>query len=104
MVNEKWFEMAPSLFQYDSPKFSDARKKEISKAILSFYFQNRTEPISEDTFQNLTNIFSDSMFIYGSRETALLHAPHAPTYTTILSIHGIWSQIFSFGYTKVLGI
>jgi len=100
-INENWMTVAPKLFSYtDQPK---TVQDEISRAIRSFYFGNKDPIISNRTFANLTNAFSDNLFFYGSREAALAHGQHAPTYVAILSIEGIWSQTFSLGDTTVYG-
>jgi hypothetical protein len=102
MVDENWMDMAPSLFLYDDPKHSKETKDQISKALRKHYFKEKA--VSQETFQNLTDVFSDSHFIHGARKAALLHAKHAPAYTAVLAYIGTWSQIFNIGYTKVLGI
>lgn len=101
MINENWLEMAPTIFLYDDPKYPKPTKDKISTRISKYYFNLKN--VSIDTFQNLTNVFSDSTFIHGVRNAALLHAKYAPVYAGVLAYRGIWSQIFNLGYTEVLG-
>jgi len=103
-VDENWMDIAPSLFLYDDrgpKKISKETKDQISKALRKHYFKGA--PVSQDTFQNLTDVFSDSYFIQGARKTALAHGKHAPAYTAVLGYKGTWSQLFNIGYTEVLG-
>lgn len=101
-VNDEWMEHAPSYFLYDDPNVSKDAKDIISKRIYKFYFGDKK--ISQETFDNLTNLYSDSFFIHEIRNTILLHAKHAPVYPIILGFEGYeWSQLMRFGYEKPLG-
>ncbi|XP_021957941.1 esterase 6 [Folsomia candida] len=102
-VNDEWMEHAPSYFLYDDPNVSKDAKDIISKRIYKFYFGDKK--ISQETFDNLTNLYSDSFFIHEIRNTILLHAKHAPVYPIILGFEGYeWSQLMRFGYEKPLGM
>lgn len=101
-LNENWFRRAPHYFLYDDSKVGQEAKDLISKRIKKFYFGD--EPISQNNFENLTNLYSDSYFIHGVRNTALLHGSHAPVYPVVLAYEGYpWSHVLGFGFEKPLG-
>jgi len=103
-LNLNWKALAPSYFHYADKDYPTEIKDQISEAILKFYFSNEEPPVTEATFQNLTNVFTDTATAYGVREAALTHARHhVPTYAAILSFDGTFSQLVSYGYTKFLG-
>lgn len=56
-----------------------------------------------DSLENLTALYSDSSVISGVKQYALLHGKKAPVYAGVFAFEGIWSSIFSFGYTQPLG-
>jgi len=100
--NEQWHEMAPEMYHYEhlSPELKD----NVSEAMRSFYFGNKTPIISEENFENFTNSFSDILFIFGSRVVGLQHAKHAPTYAGVIDIKGTWSGILGQLYKEPLGM
>jgi len=103
-LNQNWKQLAPFYFRYADKNYSTEVKDRISEAVLKFYFSNQEPPVTEATFQNITNIVTDTTCAYGVRKTALMHARHqVPTYAGILSIDGIYSGIFNLGFKEVLG-
>jgi len=100
-INENWYEMAPTLYHYEH--LAEQLKTKISEEIHAFYFQKRSPIVSQETFEAFTDAFSDILFIFGSREKALRHAPHAPTFAAIIDIKGLWSHQLSPDTKKPMG-
>ena len=105
-MNQNWRRVAPITFSYgtDSELIGDPeRTDQVSDKIREFYFNN--EEVSMANAQNLTNLYSDALFVRGIHKTALLLAKNTPVYTGMFTyIGGGYSTPSLFGITEVLGI
>lgn len=101
-LNTAWYDVAPVAFgNYDKLPVSPSTRTYISSRIRELYFNNAE--ITMDSLENLTALYSDSSVISGVKQYALLHGKKAPVYAGVFAFEGIWSSIFSFGYTQPLG-
>lgn len=67
-INEKWESILPQNLYYED-LFTPEEEAEVTKKIWEFYF--RGEPVSLDTRDNLTNMYTDGMFTYITQRPAL---------------------------------
>ncbi|KAF2902649.1 hypothetical protein ILUMI_03534 [Ignelater luminosus] len=92
-LNKNFDKLAPIIFMYeDNPK-----KDEVSKKIRNYYFGDKN--IDDSTKGELTNLFTDSWFLFPQVVAAQLHAKYTshPVYFYIFGIQGRLS------YGKLLG-
>ncbi|CAG7787108.1 unnamed protein product [Allacma fusca] len=103
-VNNDWHRIAPiSLTYYDDDSVSQQELNLISDSIKSYYFKD--QPISENTRQQLTNLYSDRYFVHGVRTTALIQAKHlVPVYIYMFAYKGSFSFLQDRGFEKGLGV
>lgn len=100
-MNNNWDSVAQDAFIIDKESYSNASKLWATTKIREHYFGSRL--VGNETLINLTNAYTDALFMYTAKKTALAHAKYAPVYTTMLTFKGIWSQTFPYGFTQVLG-
>jgi len=81
-LNTRFLEVAPIAFEY-SKGFPKENLDEVSAAIREFYFKDK--PINEETFQNLTNLYTDAYFTAGTWTNILEYATEKPVYAYVLS-------------------
>ncbi|CAG7829147.1 unnamed protein product [Allacma fusca] len=92
-MNQHWNAVAPTLFYYDTWNITSAEKDTISNKIRKFYFGDK--PIGGTTRQNLTNLYSDRLFVQGIFDTVELHSNFAPVYPYVMSFKGGKSSVGS---------
>jgi len=102
-INEEWDRIAPITFYYGSEPALSNQISEISKEIRQFYFGNAE--INLETEQNLTNLYTDALFLKGIQDTALLMAKHTPVYTGLFTqLRKDFSFTWFFGIKEILGM
>lgn len=93
-MNQDWNYVAPITLYYDNQYIPNEERNQISRTIRGFYFGDRK--IETDTSRNLTNMYSDRLFNWGTRTTALLQSKFVPVYTYILGFLGDFSMLQIF--------
>lgn len=94
----------PISLQFDKlyTNLTTVQQLDVSNKIREFYFGNRE--ISEETRQQLTNMYSDRLFNHGVRACALLMAEHVPVFTYQFAHNrGDYSIMKLYGIDKILG-
>ena len=99
-LNENWNTIAPITFMYEN-LFSNEDLNSVSEKVKTFYFDGK--PVSQLTFQNLTNLYSDVVFVNGIINDVLLLAKEVDTYLYILKFIGEFSCSSYFGTTEIFG-
>jgi carboxylesterase type B len=84
-----FLKIAPIAFNYKS-WFPQKNLDKVSNEVRKFYFGDK--PIDKDTFQNLTNLYSDANFVYGVWKLALSHATEKPVYPYFFTYQDETSQ------------
>lgn len=103
-LNEDWKNVLPITLEYDElyTKLTVDEQLAVSQKIRKFYFQDRN--ISEETRQELTNVYSDRLFNHGVSKNALLMAAHVPVYIYQFAHNrGDYSIVKFFGIDKIYG-
>ncbi|KAF2902651.1 hypothetical protein ILUMI_03536 [Ignelater luminosus] len=92
-LNKDFNRLLPIILLYDN----NPKKEEISQKIRKFYFGDRE--IDQSTKAELTDLFTDSFFLYPQAAAVQLHAKYTnhPVYYYIFGIHG------SLSYAKLFG-
>ncbi|ODN05451.1 Esterase E4 [Orchesella cincta] len=90
-MNEDWNYIAPITLYYDKRYIPDEERNQISRTIRGFYFGGRK--VEPNSSRNLTNLYSDRLFNWGTRTAALLQAKFAPVYTYIFGYIGDFTML-----------
>lgn len=103
-IHESWDRALPISLYYDF--LSDKEKNETTKKIDEFYFSNERK-ITEKTYQNLTNLYTDSWFFSSMNDYLKIRFSQksAPTYVYLFSHKGSCSftEIFKGGAESYYG-
>lgn len=100
-MNAEWDSVAQEAFLINKSSYSNESKLWATTKIREYYFGSKL--VGNDTLLNLANAYTDATFSHRERETALMHAKHAPVYITMLGFKGIWSHSFEYGFSQVIG-
>jgi carboxylesterase type B len=75
-VSKNWNELSPNFFHYEKSN------KELTTKIRNFYIgDDPSQPLSfDEKFQNITNAFSDRLYIHALRETVKIQSQWSPIY------------------------
>jgi len=77
-MNEDWARVLPIALLYEDAYEDKATRDNVSNQLLTHYFGK--EEIGEETWDQLTHLFSDRYFIYPSDVAIRLQAKHSPVY------------------------
>jgi carboxylesterase type B len=91
-LNSEWNVLAPRLLGFD--ELDDPHKRRIAQKARSYYLQNRD--FSEEDFQDILQLFSDSNFNYGFRTSAIAHSKQQPVYAYYYNYNGTFGFFQSF--------
>jgi carboxylesterase type B len=97
-ANEEWDTFASYQFVYDGVDVPEDTRKFVSKRLKRFYLNDK--PLSNANFDGLVDLYSDNLFIYGVRNTALAHARAGASVWAVLLGYNrqVWSQIMNIGF------
>ena len=88
-LDRKWNEVAPLLYLYDFLNVTTEVRDNISQAIRRFYFGDK--PVGNATFSGILESITDSGFVLGAYEEAILLSRHAPVYQYVNTFEGDYS-------------
>lgn len=73
-----WNELSPNFFQYENAN----DRKQLTSKIRKFYIgDDLSQPLGfNENFQNITNAFSDRLYIHASRETVKIQSKFSSVY------------------------
>lgn len=93
-INLDWNYVSPVTFYYDNRNIPSEKRDQISRTLRGYYFGSRK--VEASTSRNLTNLYSDRLFVWGTRTAALLMAKFIPVYTYVFGFFGEYSMIQTF--------
>ncbi|CAL8075222.1 unnamed protein product [Orchesella dallaii] len=90
-MNEDWNYVAPITLYYDKRYIPEEERNQISRTIRGFYFGGRK--VEPNSATNLTNLYSDRLFNWGTRTAAMLQAKLSPVYPYIFGFIGDFTML-----------